>query len=516
MLRQSLGFVGSALFFCALLGAPACTEATSSSDTASESDLAMGTKPWDAAADREWSAFIGAIGEARAVSRCTTLNQCINDKTINPYKAEGDSDLNLFADCSKLPLELRAYFAIKTGRPFRYVSEVTGDTPASFNPDAGTSPDYRYTKGNHPTAWSTAKSAATLGTLMTRITSVYHSGFYRMAPDVEDIDTYPIDVRPGTVRPGTIYYDPNGHVLLVYRVEADGTVRFIDSHPDNSLTNTLFDSRLGMGSAATGGGFKNLRPITSGGAGYTPNAQLADYGTSQYGHGSGYYDWVRNQLSGGQAVKPDVKFGQMLDQLCGDVKARVAAVDAGVHLSTAPIGTMPPNIYGADGDWEAFSTPGRDVKLRASFRNIAKYATASAAAVKTHDASVSWDGTPETLITRYQSLWSQSLAACTFQYTGSAGAPSPLTLEDVQKRIYNLSFDPYACAEMRWGAYPSAPGAQAACNANDADHMQRFADERTLRNVIDRPAAGTDTPIGFGPATPEDIDVTALLARMQP
>ena len=472
----------------------------------------MGNKPWDAAAEKEWSAFIAAIGEARASSKCTTLNQCINDKSINPYKVEGDPDLNLFADCSKLPMELRAYFAIKTGRPFRYVSNVVGDNPS---PDSGVAPDYRYTKGNHPTAWSTAKTSPSLGALMSRITSLYHSGFYRMAPDVEDNDMYPIDIRPGTVHPGTIYYDPNGHVLLVYRVEADGTVRFIDSHPDNSLTNTLFDSRLGMGSTATGGGFKNMRPISANGAGYTQNADLPDYGTSQYGHGSGYYDWVRNQLSGGMAMKPDVKFGQMTDQLCVDVKARVAAVDAGVHLATGAMGDMPPDIYGADGDWEAFSTPGRDVKLRASFRNIAQYVNTSGAAVKSKDPSVAWDGTSQSLVARYRSMWTQSIASCSFAYTGSDGTSNSLTLADVEKRIYDLSFDPYACAEMRWGAYPRAANEQSSCNANDSAHMQRFADERTMRNVIDRPAAGTDTPIGFGPATPADIDVSALLSRLE-
>ena len=72
--------------------------------------------------------------------------------------------------------------------------------------------------------------------LFNRISSLYHSGFYRMGPTIENDDTYPIDIRPGTVRPGTVYYDPNGHVLLVYKVDANGTVHFIDGHPDNSLT----------------------------------------------------------------------------------------------------------------------------------------------------------------------------------------------------------------------------------------------------------------------------------------
>ena len=44
--------------------------------------------------------------------------------------------------------------------------------------------------------------------------------------------------------------------------------------------------------------------------------------------------------------------------------------------------------------------------------------------------------------------------------------------------------------------------------------MQRFNDEQSLRNLIDRPAAGTATPIGFGPQTHEDVDVPALLTRL--
>ena len=88
------------------------------------------------------------------------------------------------------------------------------------------------------------------------------------------------------------------------------------------------------------------------------------------------------------------------------------------------------------------------------------------------------------------------------------------TLNDVQSRLFQLSFDPYACVEMRWGAYPGSTQEYAKCNAQDADHVQRFKDQQTLRNLIDRPAAGTETPIGFGPQNHEDVDVPALLTRL--
>src|SRR5207244_12860591 len=111
--------------------------------------------------------FVAAPGDAPAAERCTTVSECLNDPTINPYKAAADPALDVFADCSKLALDLRAYFAIKTGRPFRYVSEIAGDPPPSLAP--GTAPDLRYTQNNHPIAWSTAASAASPEALMARI-----------------------------------------------------------------------------------------------------------------------------------------------------------------------------------------------------------------------------------------------------------------------------------------------------------------------------------------------------------
>ncbi|MDB4938146.1 MAG: hypothetical protein JWP87_5118 [Labilithrix sp.] len=491
--------VRSLLFLTVMAGC-----ATNTSDDGSESgedDLSMGTKPWDATAEKEWSAFIAGLGNAREAGRCTTLGQCLNDPTINPYKTASDANLDVFADCSKVGIGLRGYFAIKTGRPFKYVSAVIGDRPANLAADR--EPDYRYTANNHPTAWSTAKTSPTMQALFNRIASLYHSGFYRMGPSVENDDTYPVDIRPGTVRPGTVYYDPNGHVLLVYKVDANGTVHFIDGHPDNSLTYRILTSDLAVGGSGQGGGFRNFRPVDPQTLTYAPNSALTDLGASQYGHGAGYVEWVRSQLSGGQTLPPDQQLTQLVDQLCTDISTRITAVDAGRQMSEAELGELPPNIYGADGDWEAYSTPGRDQKLRSSFRGIFQF-------IKTTTAT-----TPgRALVPKFANIWKQHQATCKFTYTSSTGKPVNLTLNDIQARLFQLSFDPYECVEMRWGAYPKNAAEYASCNTQDAAHVQRFVDETTLRNIIDRPAAGTATPIGFGPRTHEDVDVPALLARL--
>ena len=498
-----------------LLGIAACSSGDTSPDGATNA-LAMGNRAWDAAAETEWSRWIGGIGEARASGRCTSVNSCIADPAINPFKRATDAPLDVFADCADLPMELRAYFAMKTNRPFRYMSEVVGDAPAGQ--DAGAPPDYRYTAHNHPTAWSTAKTASSLQSLLTRVSNVVHSGFFRTAPDVEDTDTYPIDIRPGTVHPGTLFYDPNGHVLVVYKVEANGTVRMMDGHPDNSLTYTIFSDKLALGGRTQGGGFRNFRPIDSASPtlAYTPNAALADFGETQYGHGHGYYEWVRAQLSGGAALGPDQAFAQLLDQVCIDVGDRVTAVAAGAHLAIGALGDIPANIYAADGDWEAFSSPGRDGRLRASFRGLFAHVTTTVAAAFAGDPHVAWSGDAKSLVAAYQDAWQQHArtAACTFTYTNGAGATVSLSLDDIQQRIFDLSFDPYHCAEMRWGATARQAQELASCNAQDAARVQRFTDERRMRNAIDRPAPGTPTPFDWGPDAAEDVDVPALLRRL--
>ena len=489
----------SLLLSCVLLAG--CAAEPADESESSEDNLSMGSKPWDQTAEKEWSTFIAGLGNAREAGRCTTLAQCLNDPTINPYRAPSDAKLDVFADCSKVGIGLRGYFAIKTGRPFKYMSEVEGDRPANLAPDK--EPDYRYTANNRPIAWSTAKSAPTMQGLFNRIASLYHSGFYRMGPSVENDDTYPIDIRPGTVRPGTVYYDPNGHVLLVYKVDANGTVHFIDGHPDNSLSYRILTSDLAVGGVAQGGGFRNFRPVDGRTLGYAPNASLGDLGTSQYGRGAGYAEWVRMQLSGGQALPPADQLTQLVDQLCTDISTRIGAVDAGKQLATGDLGDLPPNIYGADGDWESFSTPGRDQKLRSSFRSIHQF-------IRTTAGTASG----RALVATYTNIWKQRQTSCKLSYTSSTGSAVKLTLNDVQARLFQLSFDPYQCVEMRWGAYPSNSAEYASCNTQDAAHVQRFKDEQSLRNLIDRPAAGTPTPLGFGPAAHEDVDVPALLARL--
>jgi hypothetical protein len=199
---------------------------------------------------------------------------------------------------------------------------------------------------------------------------------------------------------------------------------------------------------------------------------------------------------------PTVAFSQLVDSLCTNVKARLPVIDAARRLTTAPLGSLPANIYDATGDWQSLSTPGRDTTLRGSVKDIFELVQGSLAGSDAH-----------TVAGRFLSTWRARESACTFAYTRSNGAIQTLPLGELIKRIYKTSFDPYHCPELRWGADAGAGAEFATCNTQDAAHMARYNDEQTLRNYLERPAAGS-TPLGSGPAQGEDIDFVALIERV--
>jgi hypothetical protein len=191
-----------------------------------------------------------------------------------------------------------------------------------------------------------------------------------------------------------------------------------------------------------------------------------------------------------------------ITELCEAVTGRTSIVESAKRLTTGPLGAIPPNIYSASGDWERLSTPGRDTTIRAQVREI----------FKTIDEGI--EGLdPVTQGPKLLAAWQERNAACRLSYKGSNGAVIQSSLSNFVKRAYKISFDPYHCPELRWGADASAGAEFATCNTQGEAHMKRYADEQTLRHYLERPPGGTLTPIGSGPATPEDIDFASLIER---
>jgi hypothetical protein len=457
---------------------------------------------WSERLEDEYADFVARLGAAVEARRCDRLDACLADPEANStYEPLVDSRLRLDADCADLPYLLRAYFAFKRRLPFGFVWSTRGQ---------GSDP--RYAAAIVPVEWRAWRDFATPRVLLRELGNRVHSGMYRTAAEIEHGDFYPVRIDRRSVRPGTIFYDPLGHVSVVARVREDGEVLLVGGTPEGNLSWKRFGSAYILGRPDLGGGFKRFRPLALERRRVVraPNAELPDYdGTTQHdpsvrqvaGRPVGYHDWVRASLSLDDVTRdPVADLRDQVRALCRDVAERVEAVDLAVRSGVAARrhpGTLPANIYGTDGDWETYSTPSRDARMKAAFRELA---TGVRAALADRPGLAPLLGV----------AWAEELAspACTFTYTSSAGQPVAFTLDTVLDRLFDLSFDPYHCPELRWGA-PAGSAELAACT--DGPEKRRWYEaERLLRNRIDRDY-GVPTTLRAGPEACPDVDVRPLL-----
>lgn len=474
---------------------------------------------WDATADKEFSAWVEKLGTARAAGLCIKLADCLRSTKANTLFDSRDSRLSVFADCADLPMVLRAYFAYKTKRPFS-MAKVSGSQYSAGNKVKCEA------KGSGLVCQELNQTSySTLPKLLTAVVNTIQSGYYRTSADSDGTDTFPIDINRSFVKPGTVFYDPNGHVLVVYKVETNGLIRMIDSHPDNSLTTALFGDKFARGAASQGGGFRNWRPYQLVGTqvvraknseivnlGFNPKAQYKP--NKDYPAGN-YHKWVREQLSQGLKIQPVSEFGEKLNQLCVDFQDRVVsvqkAIDTKIHLKPHP-SQLPSNIYGTDGEWESYSTPSRDARLKASVRELNQFLKDSLSKVDLPNHPYDWSGNSQELLEQYQLSWKKAIntPTCQLSYVNSQGTSTPLSLKEAVGRLYDLSFDPYHCIELRWGVKPGDSGFNtSACQVGDK--VDWYVKESRLRNAIDR-EYGKPTPLDWGPATQEPIDFTERLS----
>ncbi|MGB3809689.1 MAG: hypothetical protein WA943_06300 [Parvibaculum sp.] len=499
---------------------------------------------WSASDERAYGEFVRAIG----MSNCRNSDECLKS-AANIYRASDPAGLSFFADCADLPYLLRAYFAWKNGLPFSYASGVAA---------VGNSNDLRYSRyGNYVYARTDVRPPAdgiwpNARTVLWNINNAISSAMYRFAPGPtrgELFDFYPVKIAPGSIRPGTNIYDPNGHVAVVYDVDDEGRIRFIDSHPDNSVTRGNYGRRFVRASAPMGAGFKNWRPLTLVGARQgadgsyvggvivpTPDDKLADWSDEQFfgnvraaswqsgrfvfkGEVIDYYDYVRRAVAGHDIVyDPVAETRSMVKGLCDDLRYRVEAVDiavkAGLNAQVQPA-RLPENIYGTSGDWETYSTPSRDARLKVSFKELRDQAARFLELARMGDKSIAYAGVdlPGDLARAYE----QEAGQCPITYQASDGSARVMTFEEARQRLFGFSFDPYHCAERRWGAISAEE--LATCPDNGVKRQWYEAEQR-LRNQTERTYdARMDFTLsdlqahapGSGVDTPPDIDTLAML-----
>lgn len=501
---------------------------------------------WTATDEQAYSDFITAIGE----SDCRTTDQCLKH-AANVYRGRNPRGVNYYADCADLPYTLRGYFAWMNGLPFAFASAVA---PNGYTRDA------RYVASGNRIIEKTVvvnwpgQSPMDGPDMLRRVSNFVSTAMYRYDPEETrglKADHYSTSIDPRSIRPGTNIYDPNGHVAVVYRVDPDGRIHYIDAHPDNSITRGVYGRKFVRARPTMGAGFKNWRPVQLVGATraadgslvggryeYTSNAELADFSVEQYfgndtvnkrqwqggtfaydGQRLDYYDWVRNAVAGRSLVyDPLVETRNMMRGLCDDLTYRVYAVEeaiaAGIHSKPQP-SRLPENIYGTSGEWETYSTPSRDARLKTSFVELRDEVVRFVGLVEAGSDRVKYDGTD--IRADLLRVYDAEVAACSIAYTNSAGQEISLGFDDVHARLFDLSFDPYHCVERRWGA--SSREELASCRDGsekrawyEAEARLRNQTERTYDVRMDFSLAQLRSGVnGSGVDAPPDTDVTAVL-----
>jgi hypothetical protein len=242
---------------------------------------------WTKADEDGFGEFLRRIAE----SDCKTTIACMQS-AANFYRASDPPSFLFHADCAKWAYMLRAYYASKNGLPFSYVDKIDGDFKADLR--YAKTPNVALDRRDIVDTGAGIDAVAVLRRLHDEVwTATYRMDAASQIPVEQDF--YSPKIQPGAIRPGTTIYDTTGHVMIVYNVTADGSIQYMDAHPDESVSRGTYGRQVPASPVSLGGGFKNFRPIQLVGAtraadgryigGHivvAANEAIADYSLEQY------------------------------------------------------------------------------------------------------------------------------------------------------------------------------------------------------------------------------------------
>lgn len=509
-------------------------------------------REWTKADEDGYASFVTAIGNAQ----CSSLEICLASDA-NPYRHTDDEEF--IGDCADMAYILRAYYAWKNGLPFSYQNAMrTAD---------GVNEDLRYSKNGNIVAgrrYAIGKTPVNAPSFIKRIGGEVSTAMFRTHPENGSgssyDDFYAVAIDREAIRPGALAYDIYGHVGIIYDIRDDGRVLVVASHPDYSVTRTVYGANFLRSKPALGAGLKAWRPIKLLGgskrsdgsiAGGTiqaaKNSDLRYFSMEQYvgnapleggewhqgefrheGRTLDYYEYVRRKLASPDfAYNPVTELRNGMRAICGQLRDRKLAVDrarsAKVHLKPHPE-RLPRNIFGTYGSWENYSTPSRDARLKVSFIDLRRNMQELVEKIRAGDPSVDYDGTD--LAGDLWDAFEEEKNVCRFTYWRSDTTRVRLNIAHIMDRLWDLSFDPYHCPERRWGA----KGVEFETCTDDSEKTRWYNAQRFLRYQADRtydikmdfrvdelkpPSVATPDEGGLGIDAPPDADLRAYLLRLR-
>lgn len=428
-----------------------------------------------------------------------STNKMLHDPEFNSLYDPADNKLFFYADCGDFPYVVRGYYAYKRRLPYvaNYVNGL------------------RYTIRANKTAstYDNLSHSGSVQSFFGKLTGA-HSGNYRTAPEATDSFTYPIAINRRVLRPGMVFYSPNGHVAMVAEVNDDGTIKLLDAHPDQSVTRISFGPKLQVRSRTFSGGFRGIRPaeVINGQAVFvSDNSRVFGYGLEQYEFKE-YYTTVANRLT---HIVIDPLFAlekYIREDTFQEVLDRRDSVDRAWAVGKRrPIQMVGGNIYDDSGDWEDYSSPSRDLRLRLSMLHIPELIASYVRMLRDEpDRLDTQYRTPEELGMALLKLKEDMFHGLTFSYTNSQGDPVKLSLADVEQRLFDLSFDPNHAPELRWGA----SGAELATMAKEKSRYSAgYKAQEFWRYRLEKKQGAMDPYDADNPRQPPRHDLNRMIAE---
>lgn len=499
------------------------------------------TQPeWTEEDENTYESFVKRLGRAVAAGKCGTVKNCLRNPEANIFQSTDSPSLIMYSDCADFPYFARAYVAHKLQLPFSHITDESlmvapvaseanlqqdlDEALRSGRTDNSPYGNFAISRGhqnNAPAPGSNRSIEDYLERMFDDVsTRTFRAG--PLNPNQVPLDTYPVRINGQSIIPGTLVHT-TGHLYLVYDVDKDGTVRLVDAHPDGSVSAKIVKpSTLDRSRPDQGLGFYRFRNMRLVGAQQMADGELiggrvvpetdaeliaaGKYSLEQYfGPNStllpgdridvnawkqafsntDFFSYLAMKLRGqGVTVSADQVVVGLMDSLCTEMKQRVKDVDVAIksetHLSVHPT-SLPENIFSAaDETWEQQSSPGRDGRMRAAVGDIARAAIGQWRLSRVPSTGVRFNGDKEAYRKTLRAALANMDNKCQITYTKSDGSRKTLVFSQVLSRLNRLSFDPYHCAEKRWGA----TGAEMA-SCRDTDSGQAWYTAQTLmRNYV--------------------------------
>lgn len=408
-------------------------------------------------------------------------------------------------DCAKLTVALSTYYAYRRGLPWiaSHVRACDGGDlrTCDYTIPAGVVSSFEYRSAKE--FFRDAITGTSTGNFRVELNR----------KNSELSDTLPVAIASRYLIPGCLYY-LDGHVLILAKIDAYGEPRFLDAtvaasrdiyafNGFNAVTGVTAKRSDAPGRDYEGCylGFRVYRwPVAEVDARgeVTRVRRRTDDEMKEFGVSTEQYDEFEELTTNGRIVEN----GILLDSFHQFVRLRLRStdrIDLSADLKTfasemaalldererrvqqawrdvAENGPVPfpedrvdANVFTAGGRWGQQASALADVGCRAKYFDLMDHI----------DNAISWFdlGIGDLALDDFNkhAIWSHAdladavlraknrlFADTAFAYADSAGHSIRLSLLDVEKRLYDLSFDPNHPPELRWGASPGSPEAQSA------------------------------------------------------